>query len=139
MSDTTQILQLPGAQLASIERNGDTFTLHFSRLELIQEMEGAFDDSLWTQAVNLIIRDAALEGTLPECPCVIGGGDLTDNIYTYRDHAPLPIKWRGDVGCRLAVDGTDCEFTLRGTGIDVQQLDYPRYIKHIKKDRQSTS
>ena len=137
MSDTTQILQLPGAQLASIERNGDTFTLHFSRLELIQEMEGAFEDSLWTQAVNLIVRDATLEGTLPDCPCVIGGGDLTDNIYTYRNHAPLPIKWRGDVGCSLVVDGTAAEFTLHGTAMEAQQLDHPRYIKHIKNDEQA--
>ena len=138
MSDTIQILQLPGAQLASIEQDGDTFTLHFSRLELIQEMEGAFEDSLWTQAVDLVVRDATLEGTLPDCPCVIGGGDLSDNIYTYRNHAPLPIKWRGEVGCRLVPEGTDREFTLRGTGMNSQQLDHPRYIKHIKKDTRAT-
>lgn len=138
MSDTIRILQLPGAQLASIEQDGDTFTLHFSQVQLVQEMEGAFEDSLWTQAVTLVIRDATLEGTLPDCPCVIRQGDLTDNIYTYRNHAPLPIKWRGEVYCKLVVDGTGSAFTLRGTGMDVTQLDYPRYIKHINKDWQAT-
>jgi len=133
MSDTTQILQLPKAQLASIERDGDTFTLHFSQVHVIQEMEGAFEDSLWSQAVDLTIRGATLEGTLPDCPCVIGSGDLTDNIYTYRDHTPLPVKWRGEVACQLIVDNPDTGFLLRGTGMDVKQLDYPRYIKHIKK------
>jgi hypothetical protein len=133
MSDTTQILQLPGASLASIERDGDTWTLHFSCLDLVQEMEGAFEDSLWTQAVDLVIRDASLEGTLPECPCVVRGGDLTDNIYTYRNHAPLPIKWRGEVGCTLTVEGREDAFTLRGAGMEALPLEYPRYIRHIKK------
>ncbi len=47
---------------------------------------------------DLIIEDVELEGDLPECPCEITGGDMTDNIYTYRDHAPLPINWIGEVG-----------------------------------------
>ena len=37
MSDTTQILQLPGAQLESIEQDGDSVTLHFSLVHLVQE------------------------------------------------------------------------------------------------------
>lgn len=133
MSDTTQTLQLPGAQLATIDRDGDTCTLHFSQLELIQEMEGAFEDSLWTQAVDLVIRGADPEAELPACPCVIRGGDLTDNIYTYRDHAPLPIKWRGAVGLRLAIEGQDGEYELRGTAMEAKPLEFPRYIRHIKK------
>ncbi|MEZ5541989.1 MAG: hypothetical protein R3F42_08090 [Pseudomonadota bacterium] len=134
MSDTTNILQLPGAALAAIEREDDSFILHFSRLYLLQEMEGAFEDSLWTQALDIVIRGATLDGSLPDCPCVIQGGDLTDNIYTYRDHAPLPIRWRGAVGCRLFVSGTRDAFGLQGTAMEARQIDHPRYIKHIKKD-----
>jgi hypothetical protein len=138
VSDTTRILQLPGAQLASIEQDGSTYTLHFSLLQLVQEMEGAFEDSLWTQAIDLVVREATLEGALPACPCVIKGGDLSDNIYTYRNHAPLPIRWRGEVGCKLVVDGTDAAFTLRGSGMEARPLDHPRYIRHIKKEWQAT-
>ncbi len=138
MSDTTQILQLPDAQLASIEHDGDTFTLRFSRVQLVQEMEGAFEDSLWSQAVNLTIRGATLEGTLPDCPCTIKSGDLTDNIYTYRDHTPLPVKWYGEAACQLIVAGTGAGFLLRGTDMEIEQLDYPRYIRHIKKTWQET-
>lgn len=138
MSDTTRILQLPGAQLASIEQDGSTCTLHFSLLQLVQEMEGAFEDSLWTQAIDLVVGEAVLEGALPACPCVIKGGDLSDNIYTYRNHAPLPIRWRGEVVCKLVVDGTDAVFTLRGAGMEARPLDHPRYIRHIKKEWQAT-
>ena len=89
MSDVSYTLQLPEARLESIDRDADTITLRLSRAFLVQEMENAFEDSLWTQAMNLSIRDYSLDGELPDCPCEIGGGDMTNNIYTYRDHAPL--------------------------------------------------
>ena len=133
MSDTTYFLQIPGAQLESIQQGEKEITLHFSRVELIQEMEGTIEDSLWTQAVNLSIKGIELDGELPACPCVISGGDMTDNIYTYRDHAPLPISWRGGVSCTFKVDETNTGFTITGESMQLEQLEHPRYIKHIKK------
>ena len=133
MSDTIQILQLPGAQLASIDQGEDEITLHFSQVQLVQEMENAIEDSLWTQAIDLTIKEIELEGELPVCPCEITGGDLIDNIFTYRDHAPLPINWQGEVSCKLIVAGNDTGFTISGANISVNQIDNPRYIKHVKK------
>ncbi len=133
MSDTTYFLQLPGAQLESIEQGDDQITLHFSRVNLVQEMEGTFEDSLWTQAVNLTIKGIELEGELPECPCEVAGGDMTDNIYTYRNHAPLPINWRGGVACTLKTAGASMGFSIEGESMQLEQIGHPRYIKHIKK------
>ena len=133
MSDTTNVLQIPGAQLASIEQTDTDITLHFSQVELLQEMEGAIEDSLWTQAVKLVIREISIAGDLPECPCVIKGGDMINNIFTYRDHAPLPIDWRGEVRCALIVAGSDARFSIDGESMQLEQIDTPRYIKHIKK------
>ena len=133
MSDTTHILQLPGAQLASIEQGEDDITLHFSQVQLVQEMENAIEDSLWTQAIDLTIKGIELEGELPAYPCEITGGDLIDNIFTYRDHAPLPINWQGEVCCKLTVAGNDTGFTISGATINVNQIANPVYIKHFKK------
>ena len=134
MSDTTQILQLPEALLESIDRDGDdSITLHFSKVFLVQEMEGAIDDSLWTQAISLTIRDIEIDGELPDCPCEIDGGDMTNNIYTYRDHAPLPIDWRGDVQCKLVTRDSGSSVTISGKSMQLEQIDHPRYIRHIKK------
>ncbi|MGB5438918.1 MAG: hypothetical protein WBN90_04600 [Gammaproteobacteria bacterium] len=133
MSDTTYFLQIPGAQLEAIQRGDDEITLQFSRVNLVQEMEGTFEDSLWTQAVNLTIKGVELEGELPECPCEISAGDMTDNIYTYRDHAPLPINWRGGVACTFKVHGAGGSFSISGESMQLEQLGHPRYIKHIKK------
>jgi hypothetical protein len=133
MSDVSYTLQLPEARLESIERDADAITLRFSRVQLVQEMENAFEDSLWTQAVNLTIGDYSLDGELPACPCEISGGDITNNIYTYRDHAPLPINWRGEVRCSLKVAGSDAVFSISGNTMQLEQLETPRYIRHIKK------
>jgi hypothetical protein len=132
MSDTIQHLQIPGAQLERIERDDvDRITLHFSQVHMVQEMEGAFEDSLWSQAVRLTLHDIELEGELPACPCVLQGGELTNNIYTWRNEVALPINWRGDVGCKLTVAGNS--FGIRANRMSLEQIDYPRYIKHIKK------
>ncbi len=134
MSDTIHNLQLPGAQLSSIEQDGDDrITLHFAQVRLIQEMEGAFEDSLWTQAIRLTLRDIEIDGELPACPCELQGGELTNNIYTWRNQVPLPIRWRGDVGCKLVVAGSGASCTIRANQLAVEQIDHPRYIKHIKK------
>jgi len=133
MSDTTNILQIPGAQLESIEQTDNEITLHFSQVQLVQEMEGAIEDSLWTQAVNLVIREIAIEGELPECPCTIKGGDMVDNIFTYRDHAPLPINWRGEVRCALTIEGTSETFSIDGESMQLERIGNPRYIKHVKR------
>ena len=133
MSDVTYTLQLPQARLESIDRDADTVTLHFSQVYLVQDMENAFEDSLWTQAVNLTIRDVLIDGDLPECPCDISGGDITNNIYTYRDHSPLPINWRGDVRCSLMIAGSDAAFSISGNTMQLEQIETPRYIRHLKK------
>jgi hypothetical protein len=133
MSDVSYTLQLPEARLETIDRDADAITLRFAQVYLVQEMEHAFEDSLWTQAVNLTIRDYSLDGELPACPCEITGGDITNNIYTYRDHAPLPINWRGDVRCTLKVAGSDAVFSINGNIMQLEQLETPRYIRHIKK------
>ncbi|UCC56266.1 MAG: hypothetical protein JSU75_00330 [Gammaproteobacteria bacterium] len=134
MSDTTDTLQLPGAQLESIEQGDNEITLHFSQFHIVQEMENAYEDSLWTQACNLLLRNIKVSGDLPECPCEIKGGDLTNNIFTYRDHAPLPIDWHGDTGCRFIMAGSDTGFSIDAEYLQVERLEHPRYIKHIKKE-----
>ena len=133
MSDTSNTLQIPGARLDSIEQADNNITLHFSQVQLVQKMEGAIEDSLWTQAVNLTIREINIAGELPACPCVIKDGDMVDNIFTYRDHAPLPINWHGEVRCTLTVAGSDTTFSIDGESMQLEQINHPRYIKHIKK------
>ena len=131
--DTTSSIQLPGARLERIEHEIDSLTLYFSQLHLVQVMEDAFQDSLWTQAGKLVIRNVEIDGALPACPCELKGGDMTNNIYTYRDHAPLPIDWKGSVGCKFTLAGSGAVFSADGTAMRMEMIDHPRYIRHIDK------
>lgn len=135
MSDITYHLQIPGARLESVERSQDTVSLRFSRVELIQVMENAFDDSLWHQPVNLTISNCSVAGDLPETGCEIESGEMTDNIYTYRDSVPLPINWRGDVSCSFKTAGNGQAFSITGDSMLLEQVGHPRYLKHVKKDK----
>jgi len=58
---------------------------------------------------------------------------MTDNIYTYRDHAPLPINWIGEASCTFKTGGGG-SFSINGEAMQLEQLGHPRYIKHVKKD-----
>ena len=133
MSDTTQTFQLTDAQLESVTQQDDSITLNFSKIHLIQEMEGAIEDSFWTQAVTLKINGTETIGDLPDCPCELKGGDMTNNIYTYRNHAPLPINWDGDVSIKLIIKDIDTPCTIIGTAMQLEQIGHPVYIKHMKK------
>ena len=51
-----------------------------------------------------------------------------------RDHAPLPIDWHGDTGCKFTVTGSDTCFSIDAEYLQVERLEHPRYIRHIKKE-----
>jgi hypothetical protein len=133
MSDITDTLQLPGARLERIEAGENQVTLHLASARIVRVMEATFEDTLWTQDCKLVIRDIEITGELPVCPCEIRGGDLINNIFTYRDHAPLPIDWRGSVGCKFTVADSGAVFSIDGESLQLERIDHPRYIKHIKK------
>ena len=130
-NDKTQFIT--GALLERIEQEDNTMTLHFSEVEIVKAMEGAFEDTLWKQACDLVIEDAVVDGDLPACPCELAGGDITNNIYTYRDHAPLPIAWRGEVGCTLKCTNGGAELSIQGDAMQPKLIGHPRYIKHVEK------
>ncbi len=134
MSDITDTLQLPGARLDKIETDGNEITLHLTGVKIVRVMAATFEDTLWTQDCRLTIRDIEIGGELPECPCEIGGGDLINNIFTYRDHAPLPIDWHGSIGCKFSVVDSGKVFSIDGESMQLERIDHPRYIKHIKKN-----
>ena len=133
MSDTTDSLQIPGARLEKIETGENEIILHLSGVNIVRAMEGAFEDTLWVQDCKLIIREVENGSELTDCPCELKGGDLINNIFTYRDHAPLPIDWHGAVGCKFTVTGSAAVVSIAGESLQLERIGHPRYIKHIKK------
>ncbi len=125
-------IDLPGSEIESIELDGDLLVLRFSRAYIIQDMTGAAERTRWYQAGELRFTGAVVAGELPQCPCISAGGDVGENIYTYRDMLPLPLKSSGRASCRLRFEGLDQVLVVAADGVELVMDDRPRYIEHLQ-------
>jgi hypothetical protein len=124
-------IDLPGSEVESIQLDGERLVVRFSRAYIIQTMTGSQQRTRWYQAGELVFRGATVEGDLPQCPCVCVGGDVGENIYTYRDMLPLPLKSSGLASCKLRFEGSDQLLLVEADGVELVMEDRPRYIEHI--------
>ncbi|MCG6898276.1 MAG: hypothetical protein LJE61_07735 [Thiocapsa sp.] len=125
-------IDLKGSEISSIELAGGHLRIHFSRAYLIKTMTGSHERTRWWQAGDLVIDDAEPLSPIPAGPIVCLGGDIDENIYTYRDMLPVPLVSRGHARCELRLDGEPKAFVAEGTGIRLEMRDTPRYIEHLR-------
>lgn len=128
----TSSIELCGAQIDRIELSDGRLRLHFPRVEIIKSMTGSVERTRWWQAGTLVIDAAEALAPLPDAPVVCAGGDVDENVYTYRDMIPLPLNGRGRVGCDLRLVGSDARISVRGEGLRMEMEDVPKYIAHIR-------
>ncbi|MCF7983695.1 MAG: hypothetical protein K9L70_04775 [Thiohalocapsa sp.] len=133
--DSTSI-QLPDSEIEDISLVDGCLTVRFSRAYIVKTMTGSSQKTLWWQAGTLVIRGAEALDPLPSGPAVCAGGDVDENVYTYRDMIPIPLESRGRTGCHLRLkDGNDDadEVAIRVVGetIRLDMTDTPKYIRHI--------
>jgi hypothetical protein len=129
--DKTHI-ELPGSEVELITRQGGQVTLRFSRALLVKSMTGSKERTRWWQAGELIFEQAEVEGAIPETPLVCDGGDLGENIYTYRDMIPIPLESQGRAWCNLRFRDRDVRLRLEASGVVLKMEDSPHYIEHIR-------
>jgi hypothetical protein len=125
-------IDLNGSEIASIDLEDGCLRLHFSRAYLIKTMTGSNERTRWQQAGDLVIEGAEVSSTIPKGPVVCRGGDIDENIYTYRDMIPIPLTSRGHARCALSFEGIPEPFVAEGTAIRLEMLDTPKYIEHIR-------
>ncbi len=126
-------IELPGAELERIEVDGDQVTLHFSQVIIIKTISGSDERTRWRQAGALIFNGAEVVGGVPQCPAVCTGGDVGENIYTYRDMLPIPLESQGRAHCSLRFEGSDQPLQVEGEGVKLKMIDRPRYIEHLRQ------
>ena len=124
-------IELPGCEVEALERHGAQVRIRFSRAFIVKSMTGAFERTRWWQAGDLLIEGVEGPVDLPQGPLKVTGGDVYDNIYTYRDLIPLPLETAGQVGCRLLFEGVEAPLEVRGTRLRLEMKATPRYIEHI--------
>lgn len=130
--DLTSI-DLPGSVIASVTLSGDEVRIRFEPAYLIQTMTGSEERTRWKQNIVLVFEDAELlEGSEADLPATCAGGDVVENVYTYRDMVPVPLESRGQAGCNLALEGSDTRIRVQAGGVRLEREDLPRYIEHIR-------
>ena len=124
-------IELPGSEIERIRLHADKLCIYFSRAYVIKTMTGSVERTKWWQAGELIIQGARLEGEIPAGPLICAGGDVVENVYTYRDMIPIPLESRGLVRCELRFEATDARLLASGDSIHLKMIDVPKYIEHI--------
>ncbi|MBK1717443.1 hypothetical protein [Thiocystis violacea] len=136
--DSTNI-DLNGSEIESITVAEGRLDIQFSRAYLVKTMTGSEERTRWWQAGSLMIDEVEMPSPLPEAPLVCAGGDLDENIYTYRDMIPVPFESRGHIRCELRFQGTDETLLAIGTSVRLTMRDTPKYIEHLRSGQAALS
>jgi len=130
--DLTSI-ELPGSVISAVKVSGDEVRIRFEPAYLVQTMTGSEERTRWWQNIELVFEGAELlEGGDAPFPATCAGGDVVENVYTYRDMVPVPLEGRGRTGCSLKLEGGTA-IRVEAEAVRLEREDHPRYIEHIRK------
>lgn len=129
--DSTSI-QLPGSTIAGVTVDGDSVRVRFAPAYLIKTMTGSVERTRWRQDGALVFEGAQLDEAqaMPALPAECTGGDVGENVYTYRDMIPIPLDSRGRAHCLLRVG--DGVIRVDGEAVRLEMEEVPRYIEHLR-------
>ncbi len=131
--DSTSI-DLVGASIAGVEIDGETLKVRFEPAYLVKTMTGSVERTRWWQNGWLVFEGAALEDerVLDDLPAECVGGDVVENVYTYRDMLPVPLESAGHASCNLKIKGSDHSLIIDATGLRLEMEGVPKYIEHLR-------
>lgn len=129
--DSTSI-QLPGSKIASVAVDGESVRIRFEPAYLIKTMTGSAERTRWWQNGALVFDAAEIDPdtTLPSLPAECSGGDVGENVYTYRDMIPIPLNSRGHAHCALKVGDQLIRVDAQAVRLEMDEV--PRYIEHLR-------
>ena len=131
--DSTSI-DLVGSKIAAVNVDGDTVRIAFEPAYLLKSMTGSVERTRWWQNGELVFEGAELDDAepLPDLPGECSGGDVGENVYTYRDMVPLPLQSQGRAHCALKIG--DRTIRVHATGVRLDMDGVPKYIEHLRPE-----
>jgi hypothetical protein len=129
--DSTSI-ELPGSRIVAVTVDGGSVRIRFEPAYLIKMMTGSPERTRWRQNGELVFEGAEVEGDLPPLPAACAGGDVGENVYTYRDMVPVPLASRGHVRCDLRVADGGGRIRVTGRVVELRMEDVPKYLEHLR-------
>lgn len=132
--DSTSI-ELPGSRVAAVTVDGETVRVEFAPAYLVKSMTGSVERTRWRQDGALVFEGASLDEDVesPVLPADCAGGDVGENVYTYRDMVPVPLESRGRAHCALRFDDGG-EIRVVGTAVRLEMVDVAKYIEHLRPE-----
>lgn len=127
----TSTIDLVGSTISGVEQLGDEVKVHFSPAFIIKTMTGAQENTRWKQSGAIVFGNATLESSDITFPQTCTGGDVGENIYTYRDMVPLPLESRGHTHCNIKLQDSDTNIVISGETIHTEMIATPKYIEHF--------
>ena len=125
-------IELKGSQIASIIATDSAIGIVFSRALIIKRMTGSAERTRWWQAGTLVLEGVAAHSGLPPGPCHCAGGEIDENIYSYRDMIPIPFSSRGRIRCLLLLEGQDQPLVVEAGAVRLELDGVPKYIEHLR-------
>jgi hypothetical protein len=131
--DSTNI-ELPGSTVSAVSVDGDTIRIRFEPAYLIKTMTGSVERTRWRQNGSLLFEGAELDQNqpLPKLPANCTGGDVGENIYTYRDMIPVPLASHGSAHCLLKLGAAQICVNAKSVRLEMDEV--PRYIEHLRPE-----
>jgi len=127
-------IELPGSEIDAVSYQDGCLCIRFSRAYITKTMTGSHERTRWWQRGDLIMEGAKIESELPGGRLICNGGDIDDNIFTYRDMIPIPLDTRGHTCCDLGFHDTDKRLVASGETLRLEMMDVPKYIEHIRPE-----
>ena len=125
-------IELVGSNIQEVAVDGATVRVRFVPAYIVKTQTGSAERTRWWQNGELVFDGAEVEGDLPPLPAICVGGDVGENVYTYRDMIPMPLRSRGHVRCDLRVEGSDARIRVTGEAVELRMEDVPKYIEHVR-------
>jgi len=125
-------IELVGSNIEGVTVEGGTVRVRFVPAYIVKTLTGSTERTRWWQNGELVFAGADVEGDLPPLPAICVGGDVGENVYTYRDMIPMPLRSRGHVRCDLRVEGSDARIRVTGEAVELRMEDVPKYIEHVR-------
>ena len=105
--------------------------VRFSCAYIIKTMTGSVEKTRWWQAGYLVF-DQVEDKQLVDVPAICDGGDVGENVYTYRDMIPVPLESHGHTHCELRMQNSDQPLKIQAKSVKLEMLEVPKYIEHIR-------
>ena len=133
--DSTSI-DLVGSKISAVSVEGTTVKVRFEPAYLIKTMTGSVERTRWWQNGNLVFEGATLDDSqpLPQLPGDCSGGDIGENVYTYRDMVPVPLESMGRAHCDLKIEGSDATIRVQAEAVTLELEDVAKYIEHLRPE-----